>query len=64
PLILVILIQTITISPSHQQPTNYQRTIQTVGWVERSETQQFDHHLYYCESVGFSKVKVKIERSH
>ena len=43
PKILDILIQTITISAFHQQPTNYQRTIQPVGWVERSETQQFDH---------------------
>ncbi|MEA5554512.1 hypothetical protein VB713_26625 [Anabaena cylindrica UHCC 0172] len=39
------MIQTITISASHQQLTNYQRTIQTVGWVERSETQQINHHI-------------------
>ncbi|MFM6222396.1 MAG: hypothetical protein ACKPDM_18925, partial [Dolichospermum sp.] len=64
PKILDILIQTITISPSHQQPTNYQGTIQTVGWVEHSETQQINHHLYYCESFGFSQLKVKDERSH
>jgi hypothetical protein len=37
--------------------------MRTVGWVERSETQQFNH-LDCCESIGFSQLKVKDERSH
>ena len=64
PQILDILIQTITISASHQQRINYQRTIQTVGWVERSETQQINHHILE-KMLGFvPQPNLQDQRSH
>ena len=56
--------QTITISASHQQRINYQRTIQTVGWVERSETQQINHHILE-KMLGFvPQPNLQDQRSH